>query len=286
MRPRLAAFFEGIVGTSFFVPDYALLYALAIVLGIGMTIRLAEQAGLDPARIFRAGIVTVAAALASARLYFVVQYADYYAQWPWEAFLLSDGGSASTGAYLGGVVAAVVAARWQRLSVGAFLDCCAPAAALAISLGRIGCFLNGCDYGIVSNVPWAMRFPMESGPHAAHLEQGLIAAGDLSQPVHPTQLYEALYVVAVFVLLLHARKRRRHAGELFALLFILYPLGRFLNEFLRGDPGRGSVFSLSIPQTLSVVALCCAGYFLMMKRRQLKIDAAAVLASPANPVNQ
>jgi len=280
------AFFEGIVGTGSFVPDYAFLYALAIVLGIGVTIHLAEQAGLDPARVLRAGILTVVAALISARLFFVVQYADYYAQRPWEVLLPWGGGSASAGAYLGGVAAAVAAARWQRLSVSAFLDCCAPATALAISLGRIGCFLNGCDYGTVSNLPWTMRFPAGSGPHAAHLEQGLIAAGDLSLPVHPTQLYEAVYAAAVFLLLIHARRRQRHAGELFAFLFILYPLGRFLNEFLRGDPGRGSVFSLSIPQVLSVVGLCCAGCFLMMKRRRLKIDAAAVLASPATPVHQ
>lgn len=279
MRPRLVEFFEGIVGTGFFVPDYAILHALAIVFCIGVALREAERTGQNPARVFRAGMITVAVALLSARLFTVLQHADYYSSQPWEAFLPWGAGSASSGAFVGGFVAALVAARWQQLSVGAFLDCSAPAVALAIALCRIGCFLNGCDYGTVSSLPWAMRFPPGSGPQVAHFEQGLIAAGDLSLPVHPTQLYESLYAAAIFVFLLHYRKRQRHGGELFALLFILYPLGRFLNEILRADPGRGSLFFLSIPQVLCVVALGSACCFLMMKRGRLKIEAATDLAS-------
>ncbi|MBC8492856.1 MAG: prolipoprotein diacylglyceryl transferase [Chloroflexi bacterium] len=84
-------------------------------------------------------------------------------------------------------------------------------------------------------------------------------------PVHPTQLYEAIYGLALFCGIVTYRKYQKRDGELAALLFIFYPLGRFMNEFLRADD-RGTVWILSLPQFLCVLAAIVAVSFLLMNR--------------------
>jgi phosphatidylglycerol:prolipoprotein diacylglycerol transferase len=269
MRPRIVEFFVNQIGTGFFVPDYAFALSVAIILGLWLTMKRAAEVKLEPEKVFRACVIIVAAALISARLYVVFQHLDYYRQQPLEIFQIWKGGLASYGAYFGGAMAAIVAAKWQRLPVGKFLDACAPAIALSISIGRIGCFLNGCCHGKLSALPWAMRFPEDSGPYYNHLHEGLIVPGQLSQPVHPTQLYESFFALLLFLFLLQYRKNQKRDGELFAMLFVLYPLGRFVIEFLRDDD-RGTIFALSLPQVLSVfVALTAAG-FLVARRQEIR----------------
>lgn len=268
MRPRLVEFFVNQIGTGFFVPDYAFALSVAIIVGLYLTMKQAEKARLKPQQVFRACVITIGVALVSARLYVVFQHLDYYRQQPVEIFQIWKGGLASYGAYFGGGMSAIVVAKWQRLSVAKFLDACAPAVALSISIGRIGCFLNGCCHGKLSNLPWAMRFPEDSGPYYNHLHQGLIATHQLSLPVHPTQLYESLYALVVFLVLFGYRKNQKRDGELFALLFVLYPLGRFFLEFLRDDE-RGNISFLSWPQAFSIIAATLSISFLLARRQKL-----------------
>ncbi|MGB8510944.1 MAG: prolipoprotein diacylglyceryl transferase [Pyrinomonadaceae bacterium] len=263
-------------GTGFFVPDYALMLSIAIVFGVALCLREAERAGYETGRIFRACLIAICSAFVSARLYVVIQDRDYYGTHVSEIFQFWKGGLASYGAYAGGVLAAVFAARWQRLTVAKFLDCCAPAIALAMVFGRLGCFLNGCCHGRISHLPWAVRFPSDSDPYLAQLGRGLIDSSQtLSLPVHPTQLYEAFYALLLFLFLTWYRKRQKFDGELFALLFALYPLGRFVNEIFRDDE-RGIIFGISLPQFFSLVSIVIAVSFLLAKNQRWR---AAVTAS-------
>lgn len=269
MRPRIVEFFLNQIGIGFFVPDYAIALSVAIVVGLYLTMKQAERAELENEKVFRACVISIAAALISARLYVVLQHLDEYRQHPLEILLIWKGGLASYGAYLGGGLAAIFAAKWQRLSLGKFLDCCAPSIALAICIGRIGCFLNGCCHGKLSNLPWAMRFPEDSGPYYNHLNEGLIAPHQLSLPVHPTQIYESLFALGLFLFLLRYQKNHKRDGELFAILFVLYPLLRFFIEFLRDDD-RGSVSFLSLPQVFSMAVAVLALGFLIARRREIR----------------
>jgi len=87
--------------------------------------------------------------------------------------------------------------------------------------------------------------------------------------LHPTQLYEASYALLLFLLLMLYRKYQKHDGELFAVLFILYPFGRFFNEFLRADD-RGSILIFSSPQLFSIVAIIISAVFLVLKKISVK----------------
>lgn len=265
MRERWTGSLEHMAGMGWLIPDYAFLYAAATVLGIYLAVREAERGGLDAFAVFKACLVIVVAALAGSRLFVVAQYWEYFRLHMADIVKIWDGGTASTGAYIGGIFAAVVSAGRLGLPTARFLNCCAPSAALAIGLGRIGCFLNGCCYGRPSDLPWAVVYPAGSGPYHDHLAAGLITSGSTSLPVHPTQLYEALFAFALFVLLLFLRSRWRREGSLTAVFFISYPAFRFFNEFFRADD-RGAVGMLSVPQILALMMITAVCVFLVRKR--------------------
>jgi phosphatidylglycerol---prolipoprotein diacylglyceryl transferase len=259
MRPRMAAALEGWwAGAGWMVPDFPVLLALAVVLGVHLTVLRAERDALDARAAFRVSVVACGAAFVGARLYVVLQDWSFYRVHPSEIVRVWHGGLASFGAIGGGMAAAVAASRVLRVPAARFLDAAAPSVALSFAIGRVGCFLTGCCYGAASDAAWSVRFPAGSAAYAA---SG--AAGPLSAALHPTQLYEAAGALAVAAVL--ARVRPRRAGEAFALLFVLYPSLRFVVERWRADP-RGTAFAWSLPQFLSFVCLCGALGFLARRR--------------------
>jgi phosphatidylglycerol:prolipoprotein diacylglycerol transferase len=133
------------------------------------------------------------------------------------------------------------------------MDAIAPALAIGIAFGRVGCFLNGCCYGDLCHLPWAVTFPAESSPWHHQHDLGLIGAAAVrSLPVHPTQLYSALDGLILFLLLSAYYPFRRRDGEVMALMMVTYPVTRFLIERLRNDE-PGMVFGLTVSQAISVV---------------------------------
>ncbi len=149
----------------------------------------------------------------------------------------------------------------------------APALALGIALGRLGCFMNGCCYGDRCDLPWAVSFPKESPPwlqqvhddqivkpngsppwvdYYDRLRHRTVQASEWSLQLHPTQLYSAIDGLVLLGLLSAYVPLRRRDGEVMALLMLTYPITRFLIEYLRND--EGAVFAgLTISQTISVL---------------------------------
>lgn len=267
MQKRLISYFENLIGTGFFVPDYSIMLALALIAGLYLALHFSEREGLPLKKVFFSYVMTFGSALIAARMYMVLRHISYFTVNPVEIIYFWRGGLASSGAIIGGLGAVVFFTGRRRLPRTKFFDCCAPSIALTIVLGRIGCFLNGCCYGGRTDVFWAMRFPPGSGPHFAQLQSGLIRADQFSLPVHPTQLYEAVYAFIVFLVLIRWRSRLSGDGRLFALLFILYPLGRFVNEFYRADD-RLFILGFSFPQWLALTSIAAAVFFLVKRAMQ------------------
>jgi phosphatidylglycerol:prolipoprotein diacylglycerol transferase len=116
-------------------------------------------------------------------------------------------------------------------------DAIAPALVIGYSIGRIGCFLVGDDYGTPSNLPWAMAFPKGSPP--------------TYERVHPTQIYETLIMTGVFVFLWKIRKKDKPAGWLTGIAFILMGVERFLVEFIRNTT-PSFIPGISMAQLISI----------------------------------
>src|SRR5207302_4219091 len=110
-------------------------------------------------------------------------------------------GMTSFWGYLAGAAAIAIVCRDHRLSLARLGDLAAAPIGMSLALARIGCFLAGCDYGKVTSVPWAVRFPAGSPAWRDQVAAGLLPADrPESLPVHPTQLYESLLGVAMMVL--------------------------------------------------------------------------------------
>ncbi len=161
--------------------------------------------------------------------------------------MLQRGGLAWQGGLIFGTATAAWLIRKHRLSLWKTIDFFIPYAALGQSIGRIGCFLNGCCYG--REVDWGIYFPV----HQAHL--------------HPTQLYDALGLFLIFWILKRYTVIRKKDGEVFVLYLLLASAQRFTIEFFRAD--HTIVFwGLSIFQVVSLAVISCAVYaYLFLKSR-------------------
>jgi phosphatidylglycerol:prolipoprotein diacylglycerol transferase len=183
-------------------------------------------------------------------------------------------------AYYGGLVAGSAAALWVLRRDGLPLlkvtDVTMIGVSMGLFFGRIGCFLAGCCYGVVTRHPPGASFPEWSPASEGQFREGLLAHPSMaSLPVHPTQLYEAFGCLVISVALNQwAPRHQRFAGQT-ALLFLLgYAALRFAIEFVRADD-RGIYFGLSTSQWLSLVTAAVALWlWRKFKRRALALQTA------------
>jgi phosphatidylglycerol:prolipoprotein diacylglycerol transferase len=140
-------------------------------------------------------------------------------------------------------------------------------------VGRFACFLNGCDYGTLSYLPWAVQFPKGSYAYYDHLYKGLIDSADMmSLPVHPVQLYCVLKGFILFIVFsVLWRKNLFKPGVLFFLFWMSYAVLRFMIEFFRGDENRGWVGNLSTGQFMScIIFLVSLGFIYFRYKWKIK----------------
>ena len=154
--------------------------------------------------------------------------------------IFARGGLTFYGGLFGAVLLTWIVAKRNKLGFWLLGDSVAPAMAIGYSIGRIGCFLVGDDYGTKSDLPWAMAFP-----------NGLPPTLD---PVHPTQIYEALIMFIVFLYLWKIRKNNYKTGYIFSLYLILAGSERFFIEFLRNTT-PSPIQSFSIAQVMAVIII-------------------------------
>lgn len=257
MRPVL--FYIG----SFPLRSYGLLVAAAFVLGLFLTRRRAGKCGLDPDMIIDMVFFVILASIAGARLTYVVAHWGYYATDIARAFKVWDGGLTLYGGVTAGVIVGFLFFRRRGLDPWLGVDLAAPALALGIGIGRLGCFLNGCCFGHECHLPWAVTFPAGSG--AADIFPGIA--------LHPTQIYESLAAFAVMGVLLIVDRKKPFDGFLLTLLLILLATYRLFVDPLRYYPSismviqRGTL-SLTRNQLFGlVVILVSSGLMIYLSRR-------------------
>lgn len=150
-----------------------------------------------------------------ARIFYVFIEWSYFSSNLLEIPMLQKGGLAWQGGFLGGAVSGVWFARSRKLSLRPLLDLAAPYIALGQSIGRIGCFFNGCCYG--KPVAWGIYYPT----HHARL--------------YPTQLFETAGLFIIFLILKRAQSKPHEAGFIFVFYLWLAAIERFIVEFYRAD---------------------------------------------------
>ena len=170
-----------------------------------------------------------------------------------EAIMDIFGGSVFYGGLIGGMVAGYIYIKKKKLQYNIFADIATIIIPLFHFFGRIGCFLVGCCFGVESHI----GFTFENSPL------------EVANHVHrfPIQLVEATYNLCLFIILYNLLKRSKLKGKLLGLYLILYPVGRFIFEFFRGDEYRGFLFGLSTSQIISIILLFIGIYILTKKEK-------------------
>lgn len=245
---------------------YGLLIASAVLIGVTLSQYLAKRRNVDPNLVGDLAICLVIAAIPCARLYYVLFEWEQYAQNPLQAFAIWKGGIAIHGAILGGIVAAIIFARIQKISVWLLADLVVPSLILGQAIGRWGNFFNSEAFGRPTDLPWKLYIPPQQRP----LE---FVNYDY---FHPTFLYESLWNLMVFAILMtlffRDLKRKPHlkVGTLALVYMVAYSLGRFWIEGLRTDslmigPLRMAQIISLVEITLGLLGLA----WLYLRRRSL-----------------
>ncbi|MCG3172369.1 MAG: Prolipoprotein diacylglyceryl transferase [Myxococcota bacterium] len=234
--------------------SYGFLLAVAILLGVWWMQRLVEMRNGDRERAVRAVYVIIGLALMGSRILFIITNWEMFApRFPASALSLQIDGVVAYGGFLGGLLGAVIATRWQKIPFWNYADACCPPLALGLALVRVGCFLAGCDFGAPTQGPMGISFPPSSPAAETHLQRGLIAAGQASLPVHPTQLYESAAGFVLAAVLWMIYRKSRVPGRTMLAFWGLYGLWRFAIEFVRDDPQRGELLGLSTSQIIALL---------------------------------
>ena len=234
------------------VYGFGLMLTIALFASMYLAEWRARREGLGDVQVDVLAIWTLIGGLVGARAFFVVEYWDQLKSF-WEVFEIWNGGIVFYGCIVGGTIGLLLFRRLHPFPLRPMLDVIAPSLAVGIAFGRLGCFLNGCCYGDICQLPWAVTFPKGSSPWSHHVDLGLISTdAHRSLPVHPTQLYSALDGLILLLLLTAYYPLRRRDGEVMALMMVAYPVTRFLIERLRSDE-PGMVFGLTISQAISAV---------------------------------
>lgn len=235
---------------------YGLLISVALLVGIQISQRLAKQRQINPDSVLDLVLWLAIAAFPAARLYYVLfSWQRFQSQPWWKVFAIWEGGIAIHGAILGGTVALAIFARRHKLPFLQLTDIVAPALILGQAIGRWGNFFNSEAFGAPTDLPWKLFIPVAQRP------PGLADQAYY----HPTFLYESLWNLAVFALLLRVFPRTQ-PGTVTALYLIGYSLGRIWIEGLRTDSLM--VGPLRIAQLVSLVAIALGCALLVWQRRR------------------
>lgn len=232
---------------SFEITSFGVLVATGALVGMWLFQRELRRSQMDPSAV-DAAVAGVLGGLAGAKLLWVF---EHHTEDTLLNLILSRGGMSWFGGFAGGIAAGLIVMQWKHLPKIAVLAAAAPALAIGQAIGRIGCFLVGDDYGRPTDLPWGIAFPRGLPPTNVR--------------VHPTQIYEAIALIAVSWLLL--RWRRVHRSDRFVLGAYLTLAGivRFTIEFVRVDVRV--FYGLSVAHLASLLAIIVGAAVWLTARR-------------------
>ncbi len=274
MRPLLVEYLNGIFSTDVFrylAPGYSHMLGGAVILCGWLAVRsMKRDQGLKELTCVNVILLAYVGAFVGGWVFgFISMSIPYWLENPGDPFrLVKRGGMVAYGGFIGGLGVTILylRRRAKEVSLWKVLDSAGPFVALGLFFTRIGCFLAGCDFGKVSDLPWAVSFPFRSHAYRLHLANGWITdAAERSLPVHPTQLYAAFYGLVIFLFFrFYVFPKRRYDGQVFLGICAVYAVCRFCIEFLRGDASRGILGPLSTSQWISLGILAIV-VFLFVK---------------------
>ncbi len=258
---------------------YGLLIASAVIIGVLLSQYLAQRRHINPELLGDLSIWLVLAAIPGARLYYVAFEWENYAQRPEAIIAIWQGGIAIHGAIIGGAIAALIFARINRISFWQLADLVSPSLILGQAIGRWGNFFNSEAFGIPTNLPWKLYIPAANRP-PQYADEAFF---------HPTFLYESLWNLGVFALLIYLffwglrHPQRYRIGTLAFVYMAAYSAGRIWIEGLRTDSLM--LGSIQVAQLISLLGII-VGIIGLIWLYQMRRSLPDVISKPASNNNR
>lgn len=236
------------------IPMYGLCMTFGMLLACATALLKARQTGKDGNSLMIIAASAIGGGLLGAKLlYIITSYGlttaiSQIAAGDWRC--LNGGGLVFYGGLLGGIGFAFLGSRLAKEEISNFEDAIVPAIPLGHAFGRVGCFFAGCCYGIPYDGPFSVHFPQ------------------LESAVFPIQLLEAALNIMLALVLWCMASQAHKRYHLLGRYVIAYAVIRFVLEFGRGDIIRGSLYSLSASQWISMALFVVAFAMILIDNRK------------------
>ncbi|QHI71784.1 prolipoprotein diacylglyceryl transferase [Aminipila terrae] len=243
------------------IASYGLVNLIAFTVGIVIACLRAKKNGISPEQEFLMLLHALIGAIVGGKLlYLICSLGDI---WNNKAIIFKDinhftsymeGGFVFYGGLLGGLAAAFLYCHYYKKPPVKMIELSVPSIPLIHGIGRIGCFMAGCCYGI----------PVKSKISVVYTNS--IAAPN-GIPIFPIQLLEAGINFTLFIILMIYSQKPHKPYKLLGLYLTFYSIERFFLEFLRGDSIRGVYWGISSSQWISLIIILPLGIFLFTSSR-------------------
>lgn len=274
---------------------YGIIIVLAMLVGAWIAARLAKRDGRDPDHIWGALTWAIIPAIVLARLWFVlfppVSVVEQGMDTAWflqnffnlqnGAIAIWSGGLSIFGAVIGGFLGALVYIRRNKLPLAPWLDIAAVALPVGQAIGRLANFVNQELYGTVTSLPWGITI---DSAHRVSPFRSLVDYPVATTRFHPLFLYEALWSILAFIVLLNLFQRYRKSlryGDIFLVYVMQYSFIRFLLEFLRVEVAHIPGTSINSSQAFTLLAFVVAFVIFLYRQRSAPTVEEARRLAPA-----
>jgi len=254
------------------VPGYYFWLTVALLLATSVAVREARRSGVPVARILDLMLFVVVGGLVGGRLgHILFENPQAYLANPLRVLQFWKGGLVFYGGFLFCMAFFTAYVWFRKMDFWRTADVIAPAGAMSLAIGRLGCFSAGCCYGKPIDfplgwpLPWGVTYFSGQVPHAL---EGI--------PLHPTQLYSSMLAVVWFLWVMRVKRNARYDGQAFLHLVVLYTVGRSVVELFRFDLERGVYWGwISTSQMISVPLIIAAlvGMRMLSRRRPTEGEA-------------
>ncbi len=229
---------------------------LVIILGI---LKSSPKYGLSRDDLIDLMLITTPVGIIGARIFYVLVNWNYYSLYPEKIYRIWEGGLAIYGGIIVGIITIYLFCRRRKINPLKLLDHVVVYLVLGQSIGRWGNFVNQELFGPNTELPWGMTGNIIQD---TILKEGY-AGVDPLKPVHPLFIYEALWSLIAFFILLWFRKRKKLEGEVFSLYMIFYGGARFTIDSLRFDLMVGNI---NINRLIGLVFILAFGTLFIIRR--------------------
>ena len=242
---------------------YGVMLVIGFLLGLWRATRVSKRYEISASHVMDAAVLVLLSGIVGARLLFLLLEVP---QEGWGVFRdvlkVWEGGLSFHGGLIAAIAATAIYVRAKKIHFLDMADLLAPSLAIGYAFARIGCFLNGCCYGIATHLPWAVQFhdPI---------------TGESTDPSHPAQIYAFVINLIIFWLLTRVERLNRPKGFVFFSYLLLYSVYRFGIEYIRkGVTAQVWFDGLTQAQVASLVGVVVFGLALVLMRRKSAVQGA------------